>query len=153
MSRMVVYASERTAVAICCCSPGLPSTQLDGTHCDDWWGPFNVSAVGSASPAACEAVACASGAQTWQYCPGGGAACGLPSCFIGLAYCTRKNQTGWISAARNTSAPWAAPATAAAFDDSAWPVLDIPHDFHITGQYSSVNDRGEGVTGAGEQDR
>ena len=107
---------------------------------------FGLSQATTATSAAtCLAAACASGVPLWQWCPGG-LACGTgASCWIGSYPGTSqdKAQAGWVSGLSNVSSS-ALLATVAALNDTAWSVLDLPHDFEVGGQFSSSNNGGEG---------
>jgi hypothetical protein len=101
------------------------------------------SSTGWASAAACAAAACDASAALWQWCPGGGQACGPQSCWIG-AVGTCQSQKGWVSMAVNASAPPVnPPASQPGFNDASWTVVDLPHDNTITGNYSQSANKGE----------
>ena len=103
--------------------------------------------AGAGSAAACQQVACQLGAGGYQFCAGGAAACGSPRCEIGASRNCSNAQAGWTGGYQNASEPlpiWLPAAATLAFDDSAWPTIDIPHDMAITGQYNESDNKGEG---------
>jgi hypothetical protein len=91
----------------------------------------------------CQAAACNAGQPAWQWCPSG-AGCGNQACWIGQDNDCNHQGNGWQGGGTNQSLPWAPPASQPNYDDSAWTVLDIPHDFEITGTYSQNANEGEG---------
>lgn len=55
-------------------------------------------------------------------------------------------QAGWISGRVNTTAPVTTPPEAKpAYDDSTWTVLDLPHDYEVSGTYTQNGNQGEGA--------
>ena len=110
-------------------------TNLAGVTC----GGLTSHVEGSASASACQAAACAINADVWQY----NASNSL--CMIGaMGTCTAKSGAAWVGGAKNgTNQTWLPPASQPGFDDSAWEVVDVPHDFEITGQYGSQYNKGE----------
>ena len=93
------------------------------------------------SAAACEAAACAANTQAWSFCSRG--ECGAadksfprhkgpgPWCIIGSAGRVEPPEGAkWTTKARDTSHGPAstAPQVQRSFDDSAWNVVDLPHD-------------------------
>lgn len=128
-------------------------------------------ANGVTNAGSCLQAACAMGADLWQvsaidqsrspprlwtrarsrappspqFCVGGGAACGAVSCWVGSWPGSSNNQAGWQSGMRNASVPLPSPPESkTAFDDSAWSVLDLPHDYEVTGVFSQGGNGGEG---------
>lgn len=98
------------------------------------------------SPADCQAAACALGVQVWQYCPPGNGPCGAQSCWVGdLSDCSlQPDGSNWVGAGRPASGPApSAPEAQPSFDDSAWPILDIPHDATIVNNYTASANGGE----------
>jgi hypothetical protein len=110
-----------------------------------------------ASAAACEAAACAANVQAWSFCEKG--ECGSrsidkrhtgpgPWCIIGSTGRILSRGGGtWTTKARDVRQYGPAAATAAskqAFDDSAWEVVDLPHDASITLPYSQNADGPQG---------
>jgi hypothetical protein len=120
------------------CTSTYPN-RLDNFQC---YG-LNEAPDGSASEAACMAAACNISAQVYQWCPGTGN-CGTLSCWIGQANDCNNTAPGWVSASVNTSTPWNPAASQPSFNDASWDVIDIPHDFEITGVYNSTQNGGEG---------
>jgi hypothetical protein len=100
---------------------------------------------GDASAALCMAAACAHQQQLWQWCPGSGVACGVQSCWVGSASGAAQPQQGWQSSAFNGTfpPPPPSPAVQPGYDDSAWQVVDLPHDFLIETAYDKSADGGE----------
>lgn len=120
---------------------GTPNDQCNTLFNQNYTGQ-QCDGLGSASlattPEACQDACCDSpSCQIWQFSnaplPGGG-------CWIGLVPeggCNPDNN--WVSFA-NTSRPVQAPPFAApGYDDSAWQVVDAPHDFIITGANASAS--------------
>jgi len=95
---------------------------------------------------ACQDACCADDTcAVWQWCPPGAANCQpSSSCWIGPSdQCT--GGTGWVSRARTPPKPPAPPAPgggcsdphcAPGTDDSAWRVVDVPHDFVVEGNFT-----------------
>ena len=101
-------------------------------------------AAGATDPASCLAAACASYADVWEWCTAG-SSCGDASCWIGTYPNGSSTQAGWVGGRVNSSAPVPVPPEVApSFDDTTWSVLDIPHDYEVTGAYSQNADGGEG---------
>jgi hypothetical protein len=103
---------------------------------------IGLSGVGSAGDAAaCAAAACVQGAQVWQFAASEG------GCWVGdLADCAGAGpDSAWVGAGTNSSGapPADAPPAQRAYDDSAWEIVDTPHDATITGNFSSADDKGE----------
>ena len=96
------------------------------------------------SAAACAAAACATYSQAWQWLDSQG-------CWIGTSDQCGPSSDPWVGATSPGSpkpGPPPPPANSAqaqpAYDDSAWPVVDIPNDNTVTGNYSSSANGGEG---------
>ena len=115
------------------------------------------------STAGCAAAACAANAQAWSFCAGG---CGEPSldpwhfwplqtvlpppkCVLGntgqLRSTNSSSLQNWTSMARRRGAPLAAdtPEASKGFDDSAWRVVDLPHDASIDHGYTPAAAHGK----------
>jgi hypothetical protein len=105
-------------------------------------GLRNVMPIADAS--ACAAAACKANLNVWQYL--NGSVSQGEGCWIG-GKCeeTKQYKTGWLGGG-NPSGPPAANSSEATtgYDDSAWQVIDIPHDATVTGEYSSHANGGEG---------
>ena len=102
------------------------------------------SAGGATDAASCLAAACASYTDVWQWC-NAGSDCGPASCWIGSWPNGSSTQKGWVGGRVNASAPAPLhPEVLPGFDDSKWSILDLPHDFEVTGVYSENADGGEG---------
>lgn len=97
----------------------------------------------NATAAICAAACCGAGPEctTWQLCPRG-AACSsgaVPagSCWAGVWNDHPCNNThlGWVSRGRNTTGAGNATCTQRFcmrdYDDTAWRVLDVPHDWSV----------------------
>ena len=84
----------------------------------------------------CRAAAGSAAAEVWQYRASDGCWAGaLSTCIPGA---------GWVGAGRNSSGPGPSPPEAqVAFDDSAWEVVDSPHDATVLNNYSSSANGGE----------
>jgi len=102
----------------------------------------NVVSGAVPTEAACAAAAAANGTMTYSFC--GGGPCGAQRCVIGpAAQCSgvAYGGSGWVTGARDATAgpapsqPWAF----AEFNDSAWAVVDLPHDAAIESAYASWN--------------
>ena len=90
----------------------------------------------------CPLAACAAGVQAWQWEASQG-------CWIGAPSNCGPGDAGWQGGATTAPAgppppPAAAPQAQPGFDDSAWEVVDIPHDATVTGNYSRSANGGEG---------
>jgi beta-galactosidase len=112
-------------------------------------------ATGVHDLAACAAACCAESACTvYQFCPGGDAGCGVESCWIGQlggsggpGAC--KKAKGWEGRGRNGGGSGPSPAPPAGgkcadprcdpkTDDSAWRVVNVPHDFVVEHNFSQT---------------
>lgn len=120
------------------CDTAYPQ-RLDGQQC---FGLSEAPAGSESSEATCRNAACGVNAQVYQWCAGGDS-CGAQSCWIGSVGDCNHTSPGWVSAAQNATAVWSPAASQPNFDDSAWPIIDIPHDFEITGEYNQSNNQGE----------
>ena len=116
------------------CPPSYFPIDLSGIQCQN----LSNAPSGGASAAACAAAAC-NVAEAWQYSATQG-------CWVGpLADCAGAPQAaGWVGAGLNTSAPsYAPPQAQPAFDDSAWRLVDTPHDATILNDYNQSANGGE----------
>lgn len=98
---------------------------------------------GATDPASCQAAACDQFAEVWQFCrtPGG---CGSPTdCWVGSADDCEPNSHEWISFARNFTPPFDPAPANASYPDADWPVVDAPHDFLISQNYSATAYNGQ----------
>ena len=121
-----------------CASSDFP-TSLDGQRV------LGLSAASATDAASCMQAACAQGAELFQWCTGAGAKCGAASCWIGDWPGSSEAEAGWVSSRNNGSVPMPTPPeAAAAYDDSKWNILDLPHDFEVTGVYAAGQNGGEG---------
>lgn len=111
------------------CPPDAFPYNYSGQQCTGL--TFAAQALDDADCAAacCESQTC----DIWQFCPnttcikGGG-------CWIGaLTNCT--NNRDWTSFARNATNSSVPPEATPSFNDSAWVVVDLPHDSIITESY------------------
>lgn len=125
--RMGMSGGSTTPQSAYCNSSSYPSSGLNNRQV------FGLSqARGVSSVSDCLQAACNIGAQLYQFCPGGGAACGTVSCWIGSYPGTSGAGSGWISGL-NTNATAiqgfkATPIEAeASFADGSWNVIDLPH--------------------------
>lgn len=85
----------------------------------------------------------------WQWCTGGSCS-PQNSCWTGSTITGCQAGSGWISRGRTNIPPpnptnqcndaWCNPKT----DDSAWRVLDLPHDFVVEGNFSQSADKSHG---------
>lgn len=93
-------------------------------------------AADAADAPSCAAAACAAAAQVWQFRASDGCWVGaLSSCIPGA---------GWAGGGRNASGPGPSPPEAQlAYDDSAWAVVDTPHDATILNNYSQSANGGQ----------
>jgi hypothetical protein len=134
---------------------GAASTPPPPPPCDPQGSfPRNVSGLQclglTGSPAttaeACAAAACAAGAEAWQLCAAFPGDCSAP-CFIGPGgSCSTRNPRFGAGGARAPLPPPPfdpAPAQPG-FDDSAWALVDTPHDALIATPFSQSADNGEG---------
>ena len=108
---------------------------------------YDMSEISTAqSPDECRAAACTNLADVWQWCPGNGLACGAKSCWVGPWTNSTNPQNGWVSARRNTvPTPLPTPPEAApSFPDASWDLVDLPHDFEVTGVFDPNDNNNEG---------
>jgi hypothetical protein len=126
------------------CNASTFPVNLTAQHCMGLSGQ-----AGIASPEACQASACENGEVAWQYCtspqclPASGVAC-----WTG-AYdqpCSADPRGGWVGASRFPGPAPPPPLLPAqpAFNDSAWEVVDAPHDSLIATPYSPTANNGQG---------
>ena len=102
----------------------------NGTACDNLMHAPSANSVG-----ACAASACALGAAIWQFRSQDGCWQGGPTDAVAA---TCHSSSGWVGASATVPAP-ALPS----YDDTAWQVIDVPHDFEVTGVYDSGANGGE----------
>lgn len=130
----------RTAVAAnSTCSFSTPTGA--GVQCQGLSG-----APDADSPAACAASACARRVAMWQWGPRAGCWVGSPAqpYNCSAAGPDREAWVGAYTSTPNAPPPPSAPEAQVAFDDSAWRVVDTPHDATVEGNYSSHANGGEG---------
>lgn len=101
----------------------------------------------SSAPAAkdvesCAAAACNAGHSLFQFCANATCGSGQPGgCWIGNGT-DCKPESGWVGA--TITPPSGVPPIAnPSFNDSYLTVVDLPHDFEITGKYTRSADGGE----------
>ena len=117
------------------CPPDAFPYNYTGQQCNGLSRSAYALTAGDCEAACCESLAC----EIWQYCPN--ATCGEGGgCWIGTVASCSPN-AAWLSFARNSTTNSTVPPEAQpSFDDSAWQVLDLPHDSIITEAY--VNESG-----------
>lgn len=90
--------------------------------------------------ASCKAAACSGNAAVWQFRSSDG-------CWVGgsLSLCAgAPASAGWVGGGRNQTGPGPSPPEAQpGFDDSAWKVIDTPHDATISNNYTQSANGGE----------
>jgi hypothetical protein len=101
----------------------------------------------SAAPSAtdiesCAAAACNAGQPLFQFCAQGSCGSGESGgCWIGASTDCQPN-AGWVGA--TITAPSGVPPIALpSFNDSGLALVDLPHDFEITGTYTESANQGE----------
>ena len=118
------------------CPANFFPQHLDDIQCQ---GLSHVPSLSSA--ASCEAAACSESKALWQYRSPDG-------CWVGasLSLCAGAPAgPGWVGAGRNQTGPGpSAPEAQPSFDDSAWQVLDTPHDASLAANYTPSANGGEG---------
>jgi len=145
---LAALAAERTTVSldfgwrwslVPSATPFVYPTRLQDVVCSN---QANAAGAAVATEAACVAAAAANGTMTYSFCAGG--PCGAPRCLVGpSAQCNGAayGGAGWVTGVRDASegpAPaqaWAAPG----FNDTAWAVVDLPHDAAVESAYASWN--------------
>ena len=125
---------------VSCNASNYPSSGLNNRQV------FGLSnAPGATDAASCLAAACNQNAPLFQWCPGGGLACGASaSCWIGAYPGTSSPGAGWVTGLANASLLGSPIQAQPAFNDTLWTVLDLPHDFEVTGTYTATANGGEG---------
>ena len=127
-------------------------TDQSGVQC---WGLHNHSQATTA--AACAQLCCtnASGCRIWQFSAAQQASEGK-GCYNGVGWGSCKKNNDWLGGSRPAAptpkpAPTPRPAPKPTpgppsdgpaqpdFDDSAWQLLDVPHDFIIGGAYNQAD--------------
>eukprot|EP00051_Salpingoeca_urceolata_P020621 m.311632 g.311632 ORF g.311632 m.311632 type:complete len:1102 (-) comp19654_c1_seq4:111-3416(-) len=121
------------------CPPDAFPVDLGQTRC------LGLSHVASASTTdACNAACCLNrGCETWQFCPASKPCDRTQGCWVGKWADCQNTTDGWISRARNTSAPQpmcASPFCMPSFDDKHWRTVDTPHDWSSEDLPSREND-------------
>lgn len=114
------------------CNTQYP-TNLSGWDCHS----IATLVPSATTSAACQAAACVINADMF--------AINGTACYIGpVGACTQKYASSWISYAKNgTQQPWNPPASQPGYDDSLWAIVDVPHDYEITGFYNKSANKGE----------
>lgn len=116
------------------CPPNAFPIDLSTVQCQN----LQHMPAGDQTAAACAAAACAL-ADVWQFSASQG-------CWIGpLSDCEgAPAASGWQGAGRNSSAPgYAPPQALPAYDDSAWALVDTPHDATILNNYNNQSNGGQ----------
>ena len=119
------------------CDVSVYNISLNNQRC------MGLSSLPASDPASCAAAACAAGVQCWQWLAGQG-------CWAGVPDSCSPVSDAWVGGASPTQPPGpppppaGAPAAQPAFDDSAWLLVDTPHDATVTGLYNQTANGGEG---------
>lgn len=132
----------RTAQATLSCV--FPTPTGPGVQCQG----LSYASDGNASATACAAAACSRRVAMWQWAPGRGGECWVGSPQPPLN-CTAQgtDPEAWVGAYAPSSGgppPPNAPEAQPSFDDSAWRLLDTPHDATVEGAYDKSANGGEG---------
>ena len=101
-------------------------------------------ALYASSPETCLDSCCADDScEIWQWCDGT-SGCGDVGCLIGKKTTCDDDQEGWVGGYRSTLPPPPTPSSTCNltltpecgedFDDGAWRILDIPHDYVVEGK-------------------
>ena len=96
---------------------------------------FGLNMNMAATADACRDACCVDdGCETWQFCPAGArCATSTPGCWIGaMSGACVSSTDGWISRGHTLPArACTSPFCEVDYDDSAWRLLDVPHDWSI----------------------
>lgn len=133
------YLGDPLAPTGACNASSWP-TDISGVRCD------GLQAFAEATTAAeCLAQACAANVQAWQFCtsPSCASKSGV-NCWAGAYAPPCSAGKDWVGGAR--SAPYVPSPLPAlpSWDDSAWAVVDAPHDALITTPYSQAASNSQG---------
>ena len=123
------------------CNASAFSGNLSGFQCLGMTG-----VPGATTAQACAEAACAAQAAAWQLCARFPGDCSAP-CFVGPADSCATPSTHFSAGASRApppSPPFDPAPEAPGFDDSAWPVVDAPHDALIATPYSQGANNNEG---------
>lgn len=92
--------------------------------------------------AACAALACAGNVRIFSFCAGAASGCGALACALDSGgQMTNYGAGGWVTRARPVAGPPAlAPEAQPGFVDTAWRVVDLPHDASAEGAYRPTSD-------------
>lgn len=94
--------------------------------------------TGPTDATSCAAAACAGGFSTWQW------AAGSKQCWAGNGAACAYNNSDWVGGMSPSGPPTnSTPEVQPNFDDSAWRIVDTPHDATIENAYSKSANGGE----------
>lgn len=123
----------------------LYTSMPNGTKCsqihDHGTGGWDLYKKGGCPLGQCRAAACARRASAWRWSDGN---CELGQQRVEDLNCTVSGtdpvEGGTLT---DPDAPWIPPASSKSFDDTGWDVVDAPHDYEITGNYSQSDEQNE----------